>query len=145
MIGVGAHGYDWTVGTWSCVNSMPSPKADPNTKSVLKVTKSGVAGAMLTRESAKGFELSSYTAYVPKTKTWWNPAAFADGSYQIESTTETGKKIIWNGSYFNAASKTTTRVRDTFTTWLPAKMTDLGEAQSTGAWKRTYFITCTRS
>ena len=144
MIGVGSHGYDWTVGTWSCINSMPSRSADPNTTSLLTTTKTA-AGALLNRETAKGFDLSAYTAYMAKTKTWWNPVAFADGSYQIESTTETGKKIVWTGSFFNAASGRTTPIRDTFTTWLPAKFTDLGQSQVNGTWKTQYFITCTRS
>jgi hypothetical protein len=99
----------------------------------------------LLRETAKGFDLSAYTAYVAKTKTWWNPTAFADGSYQIESTTETGKKATWTGSYFNAASGKTTPIRDSFTVSLPAKFIDRGQIQSAGTWKTVYLITCTRS
>lgn len=144
MIGIGPHGYDWSVGTWSCINRMPSKKADPNTRSLLTTSKTGVDGALLNRETAKGFDSSAYSAYVQKTKTWWNPVAFADRSYQIESTTDTGKKAVRRGSYFNAASGTTTKIRDTFTVWLPAKFTDEGEAMLGNGWKTTYFITCTR-
>jgi hypothetical protein len=144
MVNVGPHGLDWSIGTWSCVNRMPSPAADPNTTSILKVTKTGAGTALLNRETAKGFDLSAYSAYMPKTKRWFNPIAFADGSYQIESTTDTGKTTVWSGTYFNAASGTTTRVRDTFVTWLPAKFTDLGESLSSGTWKKQYFITCTK-
>jgi hypothetical protein len=82
---------------------------------------------------------------VSKTKTWWNPVSYADGSYQIESTTDTGKTTVWSGSYFNAGSGKTTRIRDTFTVWLPAKFTDLGESESAGTWKKQYFITCKRT
>jgi len=124
---------------------MPSPMADPNSTSLTKVTRSKADGALLVRETAKNFDLSAYTVYVSKTKTWWNPIAFADGSYENESTTDTGERTVWNGSYFNATSGTTTRVRDTFTTWLPAKFTDLGQSQRAGIWKTLYSITCTKS
>ena len=144
-IGVGPHGYDWLIGTWSCVDNMPSLTADPNAKSRVTVAKNAVGDALIGRESAKDFDSVFYSAYNTKTKTWWNPVAFADGSSQNESTNGTGKTETWNGSYFNAKSGTTTRIRDVFTNSPPAEFTDLGQSWLAGTWKTVYFITCKKT
>jgi hypothetical protein len=144
MMGVGAHGYDWLIGTWSCINSMPSPMGGPKNQT-LTASRSEEGAALFLRGTGKNFDLATYIAYAPKTKTWWGPVAFADGSYGSESTTDTGKKTVWTGTYVSADSGKTLHTRDTYTMLSPTKYTDLGEYQSAGSWKPTYKTTCTKS
>jgi hypothetical protein len=143
-MGVGAHGYDFLIGTWSCTSSTPSPMGGP-ASTTLTASRSNAGGAVFVRGTGKNFDSSSYVAYASKTKTWWSPSAFADGSYEFESTTGTGKKVVWSGSYFSAASGKTIQFRDTYTMLSPTKYTDLGQYQSAGTWKTQYNITCTKS
>jgi len=144
MVGVGPHGYDFLIGTWSCTNSTPTPMSGP-TSTMLTFTRSNADSAILVHGTGKNFDVSSYVAYVSKTKTWWNPSAFADGGYENESTTDTGKKTLWTGSFLDAASGKTIQVRDTYTTPSLNKYIDLGQYQSAGTWKTQYTITCTKS
>jgi hypothetical protein len=143
MVGVGPHGYDWMIGRWSCTNSMPSPMGGPST-SMSTVTASN-GGGVFFRNTGKNFDNSYYAVYVSKTKAWLSPFIFGDGSYGSESTTRTGKKIVWTGSVFDTASGKTMQVRDTDVMLSATKYTDLGEYQSGGIWKAQYNLTCTKS
>jgi hypothetical protein len=143
-IGVGAHGNDWMIGTWSCVNTMPSPIGGP-ASSTLTFASSGSPGSLLFRSSGAKFDATGYLVYVPATKTWLNPFTIADGSYGRESTTQTGKKIVYTGTFYNEATAKTMVTRDTYTTESLTKQTDLGEYQVGGAWKALYNTTCTKS
>ena len=144
MVGVGPHGYDWLIGTWSCTNSMPSPMGGPASQT-LTVSRSTVGTSLYVRVSGTGLDASGFVAYVPKTKTWWNPNASSSGDSGSESSTQTGKKTVWTGSYFSAASGKTTSIRDTYTLLSTTKYTDLGQYQSGGAWKTSANTTCTKS
>jgi hypothetical protein len=144
MIGVGAHGYDFLIGTWSCESRNASPIGGP-TSTTLTFTRSNAGSAILVRGTGKNFDVSSYLSYVSKTKTWWNPSAFADGSYENESTTDTGKTTVWTGSYLDAASGKTMRVRDTYTSPRLTQYIDLGQYQSAGTWKTLSTTTCTKT
>jgi|GEM_PF-5874604 len=66
--GVGAHGYDFMVGTWSCKNNMPSPMGGP-AATTLSVTH-GVGGSLAVHVSGTNFDVLGYVVYAPKTKTW---------------------------------------------------------------------------
>jgi hypothetical protein len=142
-IGVGPHGNDYLIGTWSCTNSAPSALSGPSSVTET-VVRGSVAGTLAVHASGKGFDGTGYVVYVAKTKTWWNPFAFADGSYEDESSTGTGAKLVFAGPYFNAATGQTTKIRDTYTTSSFTKQVDVGESQSGGAWKKQYTIVCTK-
>lgn len=142
-LGVGAHGWDSLIGTWTCTNTTPSAIGGPSTTTI-KVSRSTAGPQLFIRISGTNFDATSYQVYSAKTKTWWNPSAYADGSYSSESTTQTGKKTVWSGPYVNAASGKTMQIRDTYAFVSSNKFTDLGEYQAGGAWKTQYTNTCTR-
>ena len=145
MAGVGAHGYDWQIGNWSCTNSMPpSPMGGPSSQTFTATRTS--SGAIMFHTVAKNFDEVAYNLYVAKTKTWLGPFAIADGSYGSESTTQTGKATVWTGQGFFTATGKTMQVRDTYVIPSAAKLTDLGESQSaSGTWKAQYNLTCTKT
>jgi len=140
--GAGPHGYDWIIGTWACTNSVPSPLGGPSSTTFV-VARSNAGSALFARVTGKNFDESWYLTYAAKTKTWWVPTAYADGSYEIESSTSTGKKVVWAGSYYSAAGKAM-KVRDLFTNG-PTKTNDVGQYQSGSAWKTLYNVTCSKS
>ena len=70
-------------------------------------------GALFYRSSGENFDNSWYAVYVPNTKTWFAPFIVSDGSYGTESTTQTGKKIVWTGTGYFADSGKTLPIRDT--------------------------------
>jgi len=142
MIGVGPHGYDFFIGTWTCNNPTPSAMAGPSTFTIT-VARSNASPALFVRTAGKNFDTSGYVAYSSKTKTWWGPTAYADGSYGLETSTATGKKTVWSGSYFSASGKTM-QIKDTYDQLTLTKYTDLGEYKAGGAWKTLYLITCTK-
>jgi hypothetical protein len=144
MVGVGAHGYDFLVGTWSCVNNAPSAIGGPKS-TTLTFARSSDNSAVFARVTGKNFDGSSYITYAAKTKRWSNPSLYPDGSYQNESTTDTGKKTVWTGPYVNGASGKTTQTRDTYVMISPTKYTDVGQSLAGGVWKTQYKITCTKS
>jgi hypothetical protein len=144
MAGVGAHGYDWQIGTWSCTNSMPSAMGGPASQ-MLTVTRTN-GGAVMFHTTGENLDVVAYNVYVAKTKTWLGPYALADGSYGTESTTQTGKTTVWAGPEFFAAMGKTTQARDTYVVLSATKYTDLGEYQSgDGTWKTQYNTTCTKT
>lgn len=140
--GVGPHGYDWQIGTWSCTNPTPSAMSGPahQTETFSKTN----GGAILFHTTGTNYDFSAYNVYVPSKKMWINPYSGADGTYGSESTSQTGKKIVWVGStYFPELGKIVP-TRDTYVN-SPNKVTDLGELSSGGVWKEQYNITCTRT
>jgi hypothetical protein len=143
--GAGAHGYDFLLGTWSCVNSLPPTPMSGPTNTTVTFSRSDQGPTLLFRGTSKNFDVTGYIVYAAKTKTWWNPAALADGSYSDESTTASGKSVLWTGPYFDAGSGKTSQIRDTYTLVTANKYTDLGELQSGGAWKTINKSTCTKS
>jgi hypothetical protein len=143
MLGVGPHGWDFYLGTWSCTNSVPSPTGGPAT-STATITKNNAGAGLFFRATAQDFDESGYVAYSAKTKTWFNPASFGDGSYSYESTKQTGRKTVWAGTYFNAASGSTTQIRDTYTL-STGKYTDVTEMKTGVGWKMAANLTCTKS
>lgn len=142
--GVGPHGWDYYIGTWTCTNTMaPSAQSGPATVAV-KISASNAGAPLFFRATGPGYDQSGYVSYVSKTKTWSNPASYSDGSYSLESTTQTGKKTTWSGTYFNAASGTTAHLRDTYTL-NPGRYTDLTEMNTGSGWKTTASSTCTKA
>lgn len=143
MLGVGPHGWDYYVGTWTCSNSVPSAMSGPASQT-LTVSRSH-AGGLFFRVTAKSFDESGYVTYAMNTKTWWNPASYYDGSYSLETSTDTGKKNVWTGTYFNAASGKTMPIRDTYTMLSPTNYTDMTQLKSGAVWKTSYNGNCTKS
>jgi hypothetical protein len=145
MIGVGAHGYDFIVGTWSCTNSMPpSPVGGPATSS-WTIGRSAVPGAFSFHLTGKNFDGAGYIFYDAKTKTWWTTAAYPNGDYSAESSKGTGQKVVFVGPYFAAADKfATSQIRDSLTFIGLTKLTDVGASETGGTWKTTYNNTCVK-
>jgi len=143
MVGVGPHGYDWLIGTWNCTNSTPSAISGPPTSAFTASRSAG--GSLMIRSTGTGFDSTGYVTYAAKTKTWWGPEAYADGSTELESTKDTGNKATWTGTYTGAASGKTMTVRDMYTLLSPTKQLDVGQSQSGGTWKTLYTVTCTKS
>jgi hypothetical protein len=100
-------------------------------------------GAILYHITGNNFDFSVYNVYVPAKKMWVSPVDGADGTYGTESTTQSGKNIVWTGTSVDAAGKTT-QIRDT-EMYESTQYSDLGESLSGGTWKAQYKITCTRS
>jgi hypothetical protein len=142
QIGVGPHGYDFAIGTWSCTNSMPSAMSGPAT-TTLTLARSP-QGSLMFHSTGGNFDSVGYVAYNAKTKTWWNPGSVGDGSYSIESTMQSGPKSVWTGTFFNAATRKTTPIRDTYN-FSATKYTDITQVQAGGAWKTVANIACTKS
>ena len=140
-VGAGPHGYDWNVGTWSCTNSMAASPMGGPTSTTETVSRTS-SGAILYHTTGNNFDFSFYNVYVPKKKMWVSPFSGADGSHGSESTTQTGRKIVWPGTAFDPAGKSM-QVRDTLV-YESTKYSDLGEYLSAGTWKKQYRITCTR-
>lgn len=136
--GDGPHGYDWAIGTWSCHNALPSAIGGPS-KQTLTVARTA-AGPIMYRAVAAGFDNTWYNVYVAKTKSWTSPFIVSDGSYGSESTSQTGNKIVWTGTAYDASGKAT-RIRDTDAVG-NGKFADLGEYMSGGRWKTQYSLTC---
>jgi hypothetical protein len=141
MIGVGKHGYDWIIGTWTCTNSTPSAMAGPAIVT-LKASRGSAGSELLLRSTGKNFDSSGYLIYAPPR--WLNPSSFADGGHESESTLQIGNKAVWTGTYVSPAGKSM-QVRDTYVSPSLTKYTDLGEYQSGGVWKKLYNITCTKT
>ena len=140
-VGVGPHGYDWQIGTWSCTNSMPaSPIGGPSsqTETVSRTS----SGAILYHITGNNFDLSAYNVYVPEKKMWVSPFSGADGSYGSESMTQPGRNIIWTGIAFDPAGKSM-QVRDTIV-YESTQFSDVGGSLSAGIWKTQYKITCSK-
>lgn len=140
--GAGPNGYDYMIGTWSCVNSMPASAMGLPAQESLAISKSG--GGLLFHTTAKNLDVSSYNVYVVRKKMWVSPFAVSDGTYGSESTAQTGKKIVWTGSLYDPGSGKTLPTRDTYTNEA-TKYVDLGENQIGGIWKAEYRLTCTKA
>ncbi len=138
--GAGPHGYDWAIGTWSCRNAMPSPMGGP-AKQMLTVTRAN--GVLMYHDIGTNFDQTWYNVYVPGTKSWTSPFVVSDGTYGTESTSQTGKKIVWTGTAYLPSGKSM-RVRDTDAIG-NGKYADLGEYLSGGSWKTQYSVTCTKT
>jgi hypothetical protein len=142
MYGAGPHGYDWAIGTWSCTNTMPSPMGGP-THTTLTVSKAN-NGAIFYRSTGTNFDNVWYNVYVPAKKMWTSPFILADGSYGTESTSQTGKKIVWVGTATFGDSGKMMPIRDT-NSISPNNYADLGEYRSGGVWKAQYNVSCART
>jgi hypothetical protein len=142
-VGAGPHGYDWMAGTWTCVNSMRPSELGALASTTLTATKLK-DGSILIRTASPNGDVTSYNAYLPKTKTWYAPYADSGGKYGTETTQESGKTIHWVGSFYDTDG-TMTPIRDTFTMLSMTKQLDVSEAKVGGAWKVTAKTTCTKS
>lgn len=140
--GAGPNGYDYMIGTWSCVNSMAPSAMGAPAEETQTVSKSG--GVLLFHSTGKNLDVSSYNVYVAKKKMWLSPFAVADGTYGSESTAQTGKTVVWTGSLYDPGSGKTLPTRDTYTNEA-TKFIDLGENQIGGTWKAEYRLTCTKT
>jgi hypothetical protein len=142
-VGVGPHGYDFLLGTWTCTNSMPSRMGGPASQKLAFAR--SAAGSISVHSTATNFDALGYVGYTAKTKTWWNPSAVGNGDYSSESSQQTGKKTVWTGEYVDGSTGKSTPIRDTYTMNSLSSYSDLSEAQVGGAWKTQGKITCTKS
>ncbi len=142
-IGVGPHGYDFLVGTWTCKNNVPSPMGGPAASTL--VIAHSVSGALAVRVTGSNFEALGFVVYNGNTKTWWSPSTAAGGGYGTESTQQTGKKTTWSGPFTDPSSGKTMQVRDTYTFMNPTTYTDLFQVNMNGTWKTEGNTTCTKS
>jgi hypothetical protein len=142
-VGVGPHGYDFLIGTWSCTNSMPSRMGGPSS-TTLTFARSA-AGSISVHVTGTNFDALGYAGYTAKTKTWWNPSAVGNGDYSTESSQQTGKKTVWTGQYFDGSTGKATPIRDTYTIDSLSVYKDLSEARIGGTWKTQAKTTCTKS
>jgi len=140
--GAGPNGYDYMIGTWSCVNGMPTSDMGLPPKMTIAISKSG--GALLFHYTGGNYDISSYNVYDAKRKMWLGPFSTSGGIYGSESTTQTGKTIVWTGTLHDPDSGKTMPTRDTFTNEA-TKYVDLGENQVNGTWKAEYRMTCTKT
>jgi hypothetical protein len=143
VVGAGPSGYDWLVGTWSCTNSMQPSKLGALPSTTLTATKLKDGSIALHTASPNG-DVTVYYAYVPSTKTWYSPFVDSGGNYGYESTQQSGKTILWTGT-FRLTNGSVTPIRDTYTMLGTSKQYDLSEAQVGGLWKTVAKTTCTRS
>lgn len=140
-VAAGPHGYDWLIGTWNCTNNTPSALSGPPTSSY--TASRSIGGSIVIHSSGKSFDSTGYLTYDPKSKTWWAPAAFADGSSEVESSKDVGNKVTFAGTYMSGGKPTT--VRDMYTLLSANKQSDVGQMQTGGTWKTTYAVICTRA
>ncbi len=138
----GPRGYDWLLGRWTCVNKNPSPLAGPST-STFTAVRATAGGGLFIRANGPGFDSTAYLTYLPKTRSWSTPGSFADGSSEIESSTGTGTKVTFTGTY-TTPSGATTKVRDLYT-FSRGRQVDVGQTQAGGVWKTIYTTTCTKT
>ncbi len=99
-------------------------------------------GAILYHVTGNNYDSSAYNVYVPTKKMWVSPLSVADGTYGTESTTQSGKKIVWTGTAVDAGK--TIQIRDMLA-YGDTNYSDLGESLLAGTWKKEYEVTCTRS
>jgi hypothetical protein len=143
MLGVGAHGYDSLIGTWSCKNSVPSPMGGPAVTTL--VIGRAVNGALSVHVAGANFDAMGYVVYAPKAKTWSNPSTESHGGYGTESTQQTGKKTTWEGPFVDPSSGKTMQVRDTYTFSNLTTYTDLYQVEVGGTWKTEGNTVCTKA
>lgn len=144
MAGVGSHGYDWMIGTWSCKNTIPTALAGPANQT-LTVTRSNMANALMFRYTGTNYDQAGYITYSPSRKTWWYSWSYPGGSAGNESSSQTGAKTKWAGMIFDAGTGKPFQIRDTYTVYSMTKFNDSGEDMSSGSWKEGYNGTCTKT
>lgn len=142
-VGAGPHGYDYMVGTWTCVNPMHPSELGALASTTLTATKVKDGNIMIRTASPNG-DVTSYSTYIAKTKTWYGPFADSGGKFGTEMTQGSGKTIRWVGTFYDADG-TATPIRDTFTMLSMTKQVDVSEAKVGGVWKVTAKATCTKS
>ena len=141
-INVGPHGNDFFIGTWTCRNSIPSAGFPALVKTTATRSASSPSDIFI-RSSAQGYDASGFLHYDAKTQTWWGPTTVSSGDTISESTRQTGKTTVWNGTMTGASG--TVKIRDTFVQPDMRSYSDTTEIQSTGAWKTVTKATCTKS
>jgi hypothetical protein len=140
--GAGPNGYDYMIGTWSCVNSMAPSAMGAPAQQTMTVSKGG--GALFFHSTSEALDFTSYNVYVPSKKMWVSPVSGSDGTYGSESTAQSGKTVVWTGSAYQPPLGKMLPIRDTYTNEA-TRFVDLGETQIGGTWKAEYRLTCTKS
>ena len=140
--GVGPHGYDWLVGNWTCSNTARQPIGGPATQH-LAISRS--SGGVAVRSTGVGYERTGYLAYVAATKTWWQTFSYPNGDHYVESTTQTGTKTVWPGSFTDVSTGRKIPVRESYTVVSPTELNDIGQFQSGGVWKTGFSGTCKKT
>ena len=119
------------------------PTAQMAAHSTVTITKTN-SGAILFHHVGPNFDSVWYDVYVPAKKMWASPSSADDGSYTNESTSQTGKTVVWSGSTYYPSSGKTFEWRDTFVNGAE-KFSYVGEQRSGGTWQKQYAQTCTKT
>jgi hypothetical protein len=143
-MGEGPHGYDFLIGSWSCVNPNPGPMSGPASTTIVG-TAATAHDAVMLHITGTGLDGTSYMSYNPASKVWSSPGADAGGTGGIETTKQTGAKVTWTGTAPDPASGKTFQYRDTFTRPAADKYVDLSEINDGTGWKTISTFTCTKS
>lgn len=71
-MGEGPHGYDFLIGTWSCVNPNPGPMTGPASTTMIG-TAANAHNAIALHITGTGLDGSSFIAYNATSKVWSSP------------------------------------------------------------------------
>lgn len=111
----------------------------------MTVSRGVLPSTLLVHETGKNFEGTGLIVYTAKSKSWSNPSAYFDGTSERETTTDTGEKMVFTGWYVDTSGKRY-RVRDTYASPSLNKLIGEGECQAdSGAWKKFWAESCTKS
>lgn len=154
VIGVGSHGFDFIIGRWICTNSMTTqlgqsrapfglPYAPPTVSYAYRAEADGSLSWILSVPAISDAS-TGRLHYAAETKAWSMSYTAPSGWYGEQSTHDTGQKVVWTGSEWDANKRPMT-ARDTWTFSSPTKYLDLGEYLVSGRWFVAADSTCTRS
>jgi hypothetical protein len=142
-IGVGPHGLDFLIGTWTCTYPHPAP-GEPGV-ATMTVSRGIVPGSLFYRDVSKNWEATGLEAYSAKSKTWSDATAFFDGTSERVTTTDTGRTEVFTGWYVDTSGKRY-HERITYAVGTLTNFTGKGEYQTdSGAWKKSWSETCAKS
>lgn len=140
-IGAGVHGYDFLIGTWNCVNQMPSQMMGPANTTLNASALTGAPGLFL-HVTGQAFDAVGYLSYDPKTATWSTPVAFGNGT-TFETSSQAGAQSVWTGT--GTSTQGTVPIRDTFSFSGTNKYSDKTEVQLGGKWQTVANTACTKN
>jgi hypothetical protein len=139
-IGVGPHGLDFLIGTWTCTH--PHPMAGEPRIVSMTVSRGVAPNTLFVHETGKSYEATALIVYTAKTKTWAVASAYDDGSSERETTTDTGEKQVFTGWYVDTSDKSY-HVQDTFTSPSLTEVVGEGVYQTdSGVWKKSFAEIC---
>jgi hypothetical protein len=142
-IGVGAHGLDFLIGTWTC--TYPHAAPDEPKVATMTVSRGVVPGTLFYRDISRNWEATGLEAYNAKSKSWSDATSFFDATSERVTTTDTGGTQVYTGWYVGASGKRY-NVRVAYVVRNLTTFTGEGESQTdAGVWKKSWSETCAKS